>query len=181
MVYNTWNYWLFGLLSLSNGANRVYVSFPFTWGRKQIQFRKRCFLYYSLEDRMKEKVQQPSNSGQKQCIRVSAYCGVDSCGYEIRRRINRRQLLGNGLINKFPRQRIASNNERIFRKRCFLLGLPRGYITRTPGELIKNWFSGVGSWSSSRQLIGGSGGDSWKAVLYESRWRKDLSADSWRI
>jgi hypothetical protein len=37
-------------LALSKGPNWVGVFSPFTWGRKQIQFPKRC-VFYSLENR----------------------------------------------------------------------------------------------------------------------------------
>jgi hypothetical protein len=47
--------------ALSKGPNRVGASPPFTWGRKQIQFPKRCFLLY-LEFQTINEVQNPSTS-----------------------------------------------------------------------------------------------------------------------
>jgi hypothetical protein len=47
-------------LALSNGPNRAGVSCPLTWGRKQIQFPKRCVLLF-LEYRTMDKVQKPSS------------------------------------------------------------------------------------------------------------------------
>jgi hypothetical protein len=48
-------------LVFSKELNRVGVSLPSTWRRKQIQFPKRCIFFYS-EFRTKDKVQKPSNS-----------------------------------------------------------------------------------------------------------------------
>jgi hypothetical protein len=57
LVYAPSDYWVSGLcplkntkfrwvrLDLSNGAHRVRVSHLLTWGRKQIQFPKRCVPY----------------------------------------------------------------------------------------------------------------------------------------
>jgi hypothetical protein len=88
MVYNTQNYWAFGLCPPSsitetrkhNVSETSSVSFlrwggwqdtysvefppPFSWGRKQIQFPKRCVFYF-LEYRTMDKVQKPSNSEHK--------------------------------------------------------------------------------------------------------------------
>jgi hypothetical protein len=49
------------MLALSNGPNRMAVSHPLTWGRKQIQLPKRCVLSCSLEYRRMDKVQKPNN------------------------------------------------------------------------------------------------------------------------
>jgi hypothetical protein len=53
-------YYYWGLrLALSNGTNIIGVSHPLTWGRKQIQFPKRCGLW-NMEGM--GKVQKPSIS-----------------------------------------------------------------------------------------------------------------------
>jgi hypothetical protein len=50
-------------VALSNGPNRVGISHPFTWGRKQIQFPTRCVpSVLFLEHRTMDKVQKPGNS-----------------------------------------------------------------------------------------------------------------------
>jgi hypothetical protein len=47
---------------LSNETNRVGVSDPFTWGRKQIQFSNCCVPYCVLKYLKMDKVQKPRNS-----------------------------------------------------------------------------------------------------------------------
>jgi hypothetical protein len=79
MVYNTQNYWVFGLCPssgiLNNTTFRKLDLFPSAgegWKTptqldplerewKRIQFPKRCVFYF-LEYRMMDKVQKPSNS-----------------------------------------------------------------------------------------------------------------------
>jgi hypothetical protein len=51
------------------------------------------------------------------------------------RRINKHPFVSNGSVDMFPRKRCPVCHQATENNRIFLLGPPRGYITRTPDEL----------------------------------------------
>jgi hypothetical protein len=74
-----------------------------------------------------------SSVSPSKCRSKSSYCNMTPGGRNSG--VKRRQpFLGSDSVTTFRGNEYSNNNRGIVRKRCFLLGLPRGYITRTVGQ-----------------------------------------------